>query len=220
MKIIILILLLSCFAEDVSATAQIPDHLIYEGKTYHLHNNPLEAYFKEHPKKRPEGDITSTALWRGYIATFEIQNQQLILTDLQIQVYNHKEGKEEWTPNVTLKSVLNRVFPEGDTLKIDWCTAVLILPSGKLKDYVDFGYVSTFEQYLLLEIKEGILIQAKEFDGEGYRVFKKEQFERFKKTAAYQSYLTKWQEKYDYTEAEVDAILEERIFKYLDGFLE
>lgn len=221
MRIIsIIILLLSYAVQDVSATAQIPDRLIYKGKSYNLHNNPLEAYFKEYPRKRPEGDVSSTALWRGYIATFEIQNGLLILKDLQIEVYEHQEGREEWAPNTTLKSVLKEVFPKKDTIKIDWCTQILILPSGKIKNYVHQGYASIFEQYVLLEMKEGRLMQEKEFDTEGYLAFKKHQLERFKTTSTYQTYLTKWKEKYEYTEEEIDEILEGRIFKYLDAFLE
>jgi hypothetical protein len=219
MRIISIILLLSCFIPDVFGTAQIPDRLIYNGKTYKLHNSPLEAYFKEHPRKRPEGDISSTALWRGYIATFEIQNEVLILKDLEIQVYQHKEGRDQWRPNVALKSVLKEVFPEGDTFKIDWCTEILILPSGRLKNHVGRGYASIFEQYVLLEMKEGVLTQSKEFDHVAYLAFKKEQLERFKKTADYQTYLVKWKEKYDYTEEEIDEILERGIFKYLKSFL-
>lgn len=220
MRIIIVILLLSCFVQKVSATAQISDRLIYEGKSYHLHNNPLEAYFKKYPKKCPEGDLTNPALWRGYIATFEIKNQALILTDLKIQVYEHEEGKEEWAPEIVLKPVLKEVYPEEEALKIDWCTDVLILPFGKLIHYVDNAYASTFEQYILLEMKAGILIQTKTFDIAGYLAFKKQQLGHFKATKEYQTYLTKWKEKYDYTEEEVDEILEVGIFKYLDGFLE
>jgi hypothetical protein len=220
MRIVLIILLLSCFTQDVSATAQISDRLIYEGKSYHLHNNPLEAYFKKYPKKRPEGDLTNPALWRGYIATFEIKNQALILTDLKIQVYEHEEGKEEWAPGIVLKSVLKEVFPEEEALKIDWCTEVLILPFGKLIHYVDNAYASTFEQYVLLEMKAGILTQSKTFDLADYLAFKKQQLERFKATTDYQTYLTKWKEKYDYSEEEVDRVLETSIFKYLDGFLE
>ncbi len=220
MRIIILSLLLSWYCQESFATAQIPDQLIYEGKTYYLHNNPLEAYFKEHPKKRPEGDVLSTALWRGYIATFEIQNQVLVLKDIQIQVYQHQEGKEEWAPNVSLKSVLKQIFPKDEVFKIDWCTEILILPDGKIKDYVHHGYASIFEKYLLLEIKEGKLMQSKAFDSAGYLAFRKEQLQRFKQTAAYQEYLVKWKEKYEYTETEIDAILENNIFNYLNGFLE
>ena len=220
MRIIIIILFLSYAIQDVSATAQIPDRLIYQGKSYNLHNNPLEVYFKEHPKKRPEGDVSSTALWRGYIATFEIQNDVLILKDLQIEVYEHQEGREAWAPNTALKSVLKEVFPEEDTIKIDWCTEILILPSGRIQKYVHQGYASSFEQYVLLEVKEGSLVEAKTFDYEGYLAFKKEQLKRFKTTSSYETYLTKWKEKYEYTEEEVDEILERNIFKYLDTFLE
>ncbi|CAA6801502.1 MAG: Unknown protein [uncultured Aureispira sp.] len=220
MRIILIILLLSCFVQKVSATFQIPDRLIYEGKTYNLHKNPLEVYFKEHPRKRPEGDISTTALWRGYIATFEIENKLLVLKDLQIQVYQHRKGKQQWRPNVVLKSVLKDVFPEGECFKIDWCTEILMLPSGKIKNDVQHTYTSIFEQYVLLEMKGGVLMESKTFDHTGYLAFKKQQLERFKRTEEYQTHLTKWKEKYEYTEAEVHEILEVSLFNYLTTFLE
>lgn len=90
----------------------------------------METYFKEHPQKRPEADISSTALWRGYIATFEFRNNVLVLKDLEIQVWMHQEGKEEWEPGVTLKSVLKEVFSDNEPLVIDWCSKILIAPGG------------------------------------------------------------------------------------------
>lgn len=220
MKWMFILLVLIALCNNSWATAQIPDRLIYKGTTYYLHNNPLEAYFKKYPKKRPEGDVASTALWRGYIATFEFENNILVLKDLQIQVWMHEEGEEEWAPDVTLKSVLKEIFPEGKSLGIDWCTEILILPHGQLKNYVHRGYKSTYEYYLLLEIKEGKLLKEKEFEANTFVQFKKEQLRLFKTTKDYTALSKKWKDKYEYTTQEVDAYLEESIFKHLHTFLE
>lgn len=208
------------FSSQLFATAQIPDRLIYEGITYYLHNNPLEVYFKKYPKKRPDADLSSTALWRGYIATFELINDQLFLKDIEIQVWSHQEGKEEWEPNVELKSVLKEVFPNEDAIKIDWCTEVLILPYGKLKNYVHGGYASTYEHYVLLEMKEGQLTNKKQFDYKSLELFKAKQLILFKQSEAYQQLAQQWKRKYEYTEEETDVILQRDIFNYVHQFLD
>ncbi|MDR0515679.1 MAG: hypothetical protein LBH25_01380 [Fibromonadaceae bacterium] len=59
------------FHANAFATAQEPDLLIHNGEKYDLTVNPMEPFFKENPEKRPPSP--NTALWRGYIATFEIR---------------------------------------------------------------------------------------------------------------------------------------------------
>jgi hypothetical protein len=58
----------------IFATGQISDKIIYKGEKSSLNTNPLESFFKKNPNLKPQPDIMSTGLWRGYIATFEIQN--------------------------------------------------------------------------------------------------------------------------------------------------
>ncbi|MCO6511252.1 MAG: hypothetical protein J5I65_10730 [Aridibacter famidurans] len=164
------------------ATAQIPDKLIYKGETHSLNSNPLEAYFKTHPDKRPKGGITSTALWRGYVATFEIKDGELILNDVEIE---YSLDSENGSFDTAWKSVLDEVVPKGEVLKIDWFTGILVVPRGKIVNYVHMGYASTYENYTLLEIHEGKFTKAKEFDHKEYETFKARQFEAFKKTDEY-----------------------------------
>ncbi len=163
---------------NVLATAQYPDKIIYHGTAYNLHTNPLEPYFEKNPEKKPKSGTMSTALWRGYVATFLVTNQVMQLKDVQIEVHVEKEeGKYpyEW------KSVVNKVVPENGPLKIDWFTGILVLPYGELVNYVHMGYGSTYENYILLEVKEGKITGKREFDYKQYETFKAKQFAEYKK---------------------------------------
>lgn len=62
-------------------TAQVPERLFFEGREYGMATEPLRGYLARHWKKlrfRP----SSTALWRGYIGTWEIRDGRLFLIDL------------------------------------------------------------------------------------------------------------------------------------------
>jgi hypothetical protein len=85
----IILTIFSCLT--VFGTSQCPEKIIYNGKEYKLHSNPMETYFKKYPDKRPKGGIRSTALWRGYVATYEVKNNQLFLKDISvIEEYKHE----------------------------------------------------------------------------------------------------------------------------------
>lgn len=57
----------------VLGTAQFSDELVYWGKKYDICSNPLEPYFEKYPERRPKAIITSSGLWRGYIASWDIK---------------------------------------------------------------------------------------------------------------------------------------------------
>lgn len=166
----------------VFATAQIPDKIIYKGKEYSLNSNPLEAYFEKNPDKRPTNGIMSTALWRGYIATFEVKDNQLILKDIEIE-YKDSTSKEHF--NYKWRSVIEEVFQGQKDIKIDWLTGLLVIPHGKLVNYVPMGFGSTYKKYILLEIDKGNLKREKRFNYKDYERFKEKQFQAFKQTEEY-----------------------------------
>lgn len=86
MKRLLLTIIFTLFSGlKVFATAQFPDKINYNGKEYNLNSNPLEVYFEKNPNKRPKSEVRSSALWRGYVATFEIIDNQLFLKDIEIQ---------------------------------------------------------------------------------------------------------------------------------------
>lgn len=177
------IIILTLFAVlNVFATAQYPDKLIYNGIEYNLQSNPLEIYFQKNPDKRPKGTIISSALWRGYVATFEIIDKELFLKDIQI---NYEDSASKETNDYKWKSVINEVFPQITKIKIDWLLGLLVVPQGKLVNYVHLSYGSTYENYLLLEFNVGNLRSEKKFNHKDYVVFKEKQFQAYKLTSEY-----------------------------------
>lgn len=132
-----LVFILALFPVKLFATAQVPDRIIWEGKTYSLLCNPLGPYFQEYPDKRPQGGF-STALWRGYVATFEIINNQLYLTEIITDPF--AEYRED---SISLqKNLVEEIFPGQKKVKVDWFTGLLVIPRGRMINYVHMGYSS------------------------------------------------------------------------------
>ena len=194
----------------VFGTAQYPDKIIYNGKMYKLQSNPLEVYFKNNPDKKPESEIRSSALWRGYVATFEVKDTQLFLKDIEIQ-YQDTTSKEK--NEYKWRSVINEVFPNQKDIKVDWMTGLLVLPHGKLVNYVHMGYSSKYENYILLEIDKGNLKKEKHFKYKNYERFKKKQFKAFKQTEDYKKIKADMQKK-GKTQKFIDSFLRNFITEY------
>lgn len=182
MKLLLTLLLMTVFGIQAFATAQIPDIIIYDGKEYSLNSNPLESFFKMYPDKRPKREVISTALWRGYVATFEFKDKQLFLKDIEIK---YRDTTEKGEVDYKWRSAMDEVFPNQEKIKIDWMTGLLVIPHGKLVNYVHMGYGSTYEKYILLEIENGDLKKEKRFDYNEYEKFKEKQFQAFKQTEEY-----------------------------------
>ena len=197
------------------ATAQYPDKIFFNGKTYSLHTNPLEIYFEKYPDKKPKGGLMSSALWRGYVATFEIRDSQLIVKDIEIQIWDTTSGKNN---DIKWKSVLNEVFHEKKDMKVDWLTGLLVLPYGKIVNYVHMGYGSTYENYYLLEIDKGDFVKTKQFGYKDYEKFKDNQFKAFKQTDEYKNIKAKLQ-KDGSTEDFIDKFLRSFVTQYTSKIL-
>ena len=195
-------------------TAQISDTLVYQGEIYNLHTNPLEPYFEKHPDKRPESG--STALWRGYVATFGITNNLLVMTEIEVEnVIRNDEGKYDYG----FKSIKDDLFPDISSLPIDWFSGILVLPYGELEEYVHMGYGLTFSNYILLEVNNGKIGKEKRYTSEQYKIFKERQFQAFKKTDEYQK-LIEEMDKEGYAPEQHDDFLRSFITKYTSKILD
>ncbi|MCK5814175.1 MAG: hypothetical protein KAH03_07940 [Cocleimonas sp.] len=139
------------FTANASATAQYPDILIYKGKTISIFTNPLELYFdKNHAKPKIFSKTQCTAIWRGYIATWEIKNNTLYLSSLT-------DGSCGEDPSII---PLNAIFKEKKTpIKASWFSGVIRVPFGKRIQYVHMGYNSVYEKELYLTIKKGNILK-------------------------------------------------------------
>jgi hypothetical protein len=126
-------------------TAQEPDVLIYEGDQKWIFSTPLESYFdKSHP--RPEFQMTKTSNWRGYVATWELVNDQLFLNKLE----GFLKGGGAASMQTVFPFATGPVFAE-------WVSQTLILPEGKQLKYVHMGFESVYEREIHLTIKRGKL---------------------------------------------------------------
>lgn len=216
MKVILTVLLMVLLKLTTFATAQYPDKIVYKGKTYNMHSNPLESYFARNPEKRPRGGNSSTALWRGYIATFEARNGSLYVRDIEIMVRDtaRKDGYA-----MKYQSVLEQVFPGQTDIRVDWLTGLLVIPYGKLVHYVHMGYGSTYKHYILLEIDKGNVTKHKHLRYAKYEAFKNKQFRAFKKTDEYQQLKASLLKKESIEEEDLDGFLKSFIIEYTSRIL-
>jgi hypothetical protein len=200
------------------ATAQEPDYLIVKGKTTALYTNPLERYFELHPDARPKSELMSTACWRGYVATWEISDQRLWLTKVDIGVAS-PEAKNEDRYERVRKDVLDSIFPKSKRVLATWYSGALIVPQGEQVQYVHMGYGSTYERYSIYTIKEGSLQKERHLSLEEFKTFRKQQFERFKATEEYKKALADCK-KADEESAKELGESEEETFKMDDAMTE
>ncbi|MGK0413429.1 MAG: hypothetical protein ACJA1B_001632 [Polaribacter sp.] len=200
---------------DNLLTAQYPDKIKYDGIEYSLNTNPLEPYFEKNPEKRPQW--YSTALYRGYVGHFEIIENQLFVTDITIpRHYTDSDGK----PKTKSISIYKRIFPDREKVKINWYSGILILPYGKMTEYVHSGYATVYSNYFLLEIKEGDFKKDKNYTYENFLEFKEQQFAVYKKTEEYKTEFESL--KKDFPESDkkfIESFLKDHIINYTSEFL-
>ena len=165
-----------------SATWQIPDVLIFEGKEYSIFNELLEPYFKKYPERNPKDeDYRCSANWRGYKAIFEVSNGEIVLKDI------FKNACDRSTVSEMKKAV-----PDGMPLKIGWYSGVLTSMNGKNPgDSYSIEFLYSFEKYSMFEVDKGRLTAVKHFDNKGFLDFRAEQFEKYKKTEEFRESLKK-----------------------------
>ena len=127
-------------------TAQFSEALDIDGEIVGMFTNPLDSYFSL-GGKRPAFDCHSfSALWRGYVGTWEIVSERLYL----IKLTGNLEGGAEAT--------LVDVFPcYPDRVFAHWYTGTLRIPKGKQLKYVHMGYATSFEKDLLIDVERGVL---------------------------------------------------------------
>lgn len=201
---------------NAQATAQYPDVIFYKGKKYGLYTNPMEPYFTKYPDKKPKTESQSTALWRGYVATFEFKDKELILKDIEIETFIKKEDGEI---DFEFRSVKSQVVSEGKVLSIDWFTGILVLPYGELVNYVHMGYGSTYEKYILLEVGKGRLTDVRNLSHKEYEQFKDKQFQAFKKTEEYKKHIAELK-KEDGSQEDIDSFLRNFVVNYTSEFFD
>jgi hypothetical protein len=129
-------------------TAQIAEKLLYLGERHSMCGTPLAMYF-ELSGVNPDFDEPSTALWRGYVGSWEVIDDRLYLVGLAGHL-------NDGTP-----ANLATIFPDyPDRAFAHWYSGKARLPQGKLLKYVHAGYGSIYERDLFLHFENGVLTKT------------------------------------------------------------
>ncbi|MCL7987068.1 hypothetical protein M8998_03830 [Sphingobacterium sp. lm-10] len=140
------------------ATEQAPDRLIVNGDTLLLHALPLQQWAKLNELERPlfpdSLSSFSTGCWRGYVAYWELIDNQLYLTG----IYNGNHSAK-----VNLDTLFgNKVY--DSRVPADWFTDKVTAYKGRLVYYQHAGFSSIHEDEFEYVFEKGILKTSAYFD--------------------------------------------------------
>jgi hypothetical protein len=188
--------LMFSWAGCANATAQQADILIVDGEEQALFTNPLDVWLRQNPdvesNNLPDyGDddglnrpadigaddiicIFSSGNWRGYTATFAIENRRFLLKKVEFTGCSYQEDE-----------ILPRLFKGKKKALADWFSGILVVPTGDIVDYVHLGYGSLYSEYRLFRIEGGRVVDETKMNAEQYGEYRQRQFAIYKQTAPY-----------------------------------
>ncbi len=141
--------------------AQQPDSILLYGKTMDLYTNPLEQYWSLRKRKRPAFHLTPICK-RGYIATWEILDKQLILKNISGNVEKRLFLFWKKVMPYSLKMLFSRSSKGG--VRASWFSGKLRIPQGKRTLYVHQDYDSRFEKEMVITVEQGTVIKTVTLD--------------------------------------------------------
>ena len=166
-------------------TFQIRDILYFEGEKYFLEQELLESKIKLDLRLEPKLKGISTDCWRGYVATFEIINSELILTDLILVENTNELDKEDF---------LNKLFENNNKQKVVWLNSLIVLYNKVLKfRFPEVPSSHDYEEYIILEMENGNLKDFKLLNLSEFNSFKQKQFNYYISTKEYLEYKTEYE---------------------------
>ncbi len=166
------------------ATSQEPDQLVLEGEKLSLETNPLSPLIEAGRIALPEPAERWSSNWRGYVATWTVEGNQLFLE--QLDVLLRQEGASEGA-EAAPTDVLSRVFPGQAQVPATWFSGALIVPRGRSVRYVNMGYGSTHERYTVLRIESGRVVSRSDLNASEFEKLRKEKFAAYQQTLEYAS---------------------------------
>ena len=155
MKILLTLLLLIA-TSVVHATAQRPDSLILDGERVALFTNPFVQFLRRDDnwsKMRPHLKAKCSGSWLGFTAEWEIKDDFLYHTAIKANPCN----------KIPDEVPVQIFFPESNgPIVASWYSGSLVVPRGKRIKYVHWGYLSEYESYTIIEVKDGEVLSRKE----------------------------------------------------------
>lgn len=191
------------------ATAQVPDTIRIDGEEHDLNTNPLSAHLESAGWEPPENIVISSANWRGYTASWEVRDDQLLLIDATVRLHGADRG------DYVEKSILAELFPSSPTgVPASWYSGALIVPQGEVTHYVHMGYDSSYERYHVLRVDAGRVTEHLELSGDEFEQYKDRKFEEFSATDEFKESLDRLRKDAD----GMTEMTEEQIIGFMRSF--
>ena len=146
--------------------AQVPDRILYNQEYYDLCTNPLELYWIVRRKKRPRF-IVKEECKRGYVATWEIKDNQLYLRDIEGTV---KRSFALWGKNVAPYTMRKLFGGLKRFIKAAWYSGKLRIPAGPMVMFADNEYDSRYAKEIIVTVKNGNVDKIVTLDKENQRL--------------------------------------------------
>ena len=128
-------------------TAQAAETLILDGQEVAMSFCP--GFPEDHPRiaesRYVSGRYLHTGCWRQYRGTWEIRDDRLYLV------------------SIAGKFRLRR----GQPLFAEWFSGTLRICRGELLQYVHMGFGSVFEEELLIDVDQGVIVESRVQDNRG-----------------------------------------------------
>lgn len=201
----------SLAASPSSATAQEADTIVIDGESLDLETNPLSPLIRSEAVKIPSPDEQWSSNWRGYVAKWEVRDGRLFLREVNVLLL--PAGADEDTDAVAT-NVIQDVFAGKSEVPADWFSGTLVLPRGKLVDYVHMGYGSTYERYTILQIKGGQLVAREDLTADQFKALRRQRFAEYQKTPEYAERFKEAREDLTAVEAE-DFLFQYSVEEYM-----
>lgn len=188
----IFIILLLCINFILCATEQESDYIKIDDIEHKLFTNPVYELlqFEDFHNKYItvingiKDFSVSSACWRGYIAYFEIKNDLLYLNDIIVHTVSLENIGRPEDRDI---SIYSKLFDSQKSFFCNFYSGILIIPAGECIKEIYSGYDSMYENYLIIKIRNGQVIQKKEFKYNEFEDRKSEAFKRYKLSEKYKT---------------------------------
>jgi hypothetical protein len=137
--------------------AQIGDKILYNGQIHSLASEPLSPYLFTNKIEKLFSGISS-ACYRGYCATWRIENKNIYLLNIE-SPYSIKDQNTDKIDEPI--SAMNKLFPGQTEVFAHWVNGKIKIQSGEVLQIVNTGYESVYEKDIFLKFENGVLVDEK-----------------------------------------------------------
>ncbi|MBQ1782013.1 MAG: hypothetical protein II007_00005 [Gammaproteobacteria bacterium] len=165
----------------------------------------MDEYLLKRGWSPPKEAAISSSNWRGYLAKWEISRDKLLLKDVTIRVRDNDSGE------YSELSLIDELFKYRGGDLAYWYTGALILPQGKMVEYVHMGYGSRYERYRVIRVARGYVLEDLRMSGEEFEAYRTKKFEEFMKQPQFEALVSSVQ-------SNIKGISREQVIKVMKDF--